>query len=155
MPICGRLVVDGQIFHREAVGGAGVGLHRVVHAAFAQRGRKAAGLGRVEGWIDSCDGNVVGAVRRQGGGLARSIRNVDAPTWDTRKVGWRVKVNGDAPFDADLTFPIPSDRIGEFVPAYNANLPVNAIPYVIKAKPGIVTTEQLPPILPAGPIEDR
>lgn len=66
-----------------------------------------------------------------------------------------MKVNGDAPFDADLTFPIPSDRIGEFVPAYNANLPVNAIPYVIKAKPGIVTTEQLPPILPAGPIEDR
>ena len=81
--------------------------------------------------------------------------DVDAPTWDMRSVGWRVKVNGDAPFDADLTFPIAKDEIGNFIPAYNANLPVNAIPYVIKAAPGIVTTELLPPILPAGPFEDR
>jgi 4-hydroxy-tetrahydrodipicolinate reductase len=80
---------------------------------------------------------------------------VDAPTWDMRKPGWRVKVNGDAPFDADLTFPVAYAELGQYIPAYNANLPVNAIPYVIKAKPGIVTTEQLPPILPSGPIEDR
>lgn len=80
---------------------------------------------------------------------------VDDPSWEIRKVGWRIIVDGDAPFDADLTFPIAYDEIGNFVPAYNANLPVNAIPYVYKAKGGIVTAEDMPPILPAGPIEDR
>jgi hypothetical protein len=76
-------------------------------------------------------------------------KHVD-PAWDIRKVGWRVRVDGDAPFDADLTFPVPPDKIGEFVPASNANLPVNAIPYVCAAAPGILTTEDLPPSCPAG-----
>jgi hypothetical protein len=54
-------------------------------------------------------------------------KHVD-PAWDIRKVGWRVRVDGDAPFDADLTFPVPPDKIGEFVPASNANLPVTPFP---------------------------
>ena len=62
-------------------------------------------------------------------------KDVD-PAWDIGDVGWRVRVNGDAPFDADLAFPVPSDKIGDFVPAYNANLPVNAIPYVCAAASG-------------------
>jgi hypothetical protein len=77
-------------------------------------------------------------------------KDVD-PAWDIGDVGWRVRVNGDAPFDADLAFPVPPDKIGEFVPAYNANLPVNAIPYVCAAPPGILTPEDLPPIVPRGP----
>ncbi len=77
-------------------------------------------------------------------------KDVD-PAWDIRNVGWRVRVNGDAPFDADLTWPIPASEIGDFVPAYNANLPVNAIPYVCAAPPGILTAEDLPPIVPRGP----
>ena len=77
-------------------------------------------------------------------------KDVD-PEWDLRNAGWRVRVNGDAPFDADLTFPVPQDEIGSFVPDYNANLPVNAIPYVCAAAPGILTTEDLPPIVPRGP----
>jgi 2,4-diaminopentanoate dehydrogenase len=77
-------------------------------------------------------------------------RDVD-PAWEIRKTGWRVRVNGDAPFDADLTFPVPLEKIGLYVPAYNANLPVNAIPYVCAAAPGILTTEDLPPIVPRGP----
>ena len=77
-------------------------------------------------------------------------KDVD-PAWDIGNVGWRVRVNGDAPFDADLAFPIPPDKIGDFVPAYNANLPVNAVPYVCAAAPGILTPEDLPPIVPRGP----
>jgi hypothetical protein len=77
-------------------------------------------------------------------------RDVD-PAWEIRKTGWRVRVNGDAPFDADLTFPVPLEKIGSYVPAYNANLPVNAIPYVCAAAPGILTTEDVPPIVPRGP----
>ena len=38
-----------------------------------------------------------------------------------------------------------------FTPAFTANRPVNAIPYVCAAPPGILSTTDLPPITPAGP----
>ena len=77
-------------------------------------------------------------------------RDVD-PAWDLRPTGWRVRVHGDAPFDLDMAFPVPPDEIASYVPAYNANGPVNAIPYVCAAAPGILTTEDLGFILPRGP----
>ena len=73
------------------------------------------------------------------------------PAWDLRPTGWRVRVSGDAPFDVDLPFPIPVDDLASFTPAYTANRPVNAIPYVCAASPGILSTADLPPITPAGP----
>jgi 4-hydroxy-tetrahydrodipicolinate reductase len=73
------------------------------------------------------------------------------PAWDLRPTGWRVRIHGDAPFDIDMAFPVPLDELASFVPAYNANGPVNAIPYVCAAPPGILTTEDLPSILPRGP----
>jgi hypothetical protein len=73
------------------------------------------------------------------------------PAWDLRPTGWRVRVHGDAPFDVQMPFPVPLDELASFVPAYNANLPVNAIPYVCAAAPGMLTTEDLPAILPRGP----
>lgn len=73
------------------------------------------------------------------------------PAWDLRPTGWRVRVHGDAPFDIDMAFPVSLDDLADYVPAYNANGPVNAIPYVCAAAPGILTTEDLPPVLPRGP----
>ena len=73
------------------------------------------------------------------------------PAWDLRATGWRVRVHGDAPFDLDMAFPVPPDEIASYVPAYNANGPVNAIPYVCAAAPGILTTEDLGFMLPRGP----
>jgi 4-hydroxy-tetrahydrodipicolinate reductase len=73
------------------------------------------------------------------------------PDWDLRPTGWRVRVDGDAPFDIDMAFPVPLDDLASYVPAYNANGPVNAIPYVCAARPGILTTEDLPSISPRGP----
>ena len=73
------------------------------------------------------------------------------PVWDLRATGWRVRLRGDAPFDVELPFPIPLDDLAAFTPAYTANRPVNAIPYVCAAAPGILATEDLPPITPAGP----
>ena len=70
------------------------------------------------------------------------------PAWDLRPTGWRVRVHGDAPFDVSMPFPVPPDEIASYVPAYNANLPVNAIPYVCAAPLGILTAADLPPILP-------
>jgi hypothetical protein len=76
------------------------------------------------------------------------------PAWDFRPTGWRVRVHGDAPFDVELPFPIPLDELGSFTPAYTANRPVNAIPYVCAASAGILSTTDLPPITPAGPRTD-
>jgi 4-hydroxy-tetrahydrodipicolinate reductase len=71
--------------------------------------------------------------------------------WDLRPTGWRVRVHGDAPLDVDIAFPIPLDDLGSFTPAYTANRPVNAVPYVCAAPPGILATEDLPPLTPARP----
>lgn len=73
------------------------------------------------------------------------------PVWDLRPTGWRVRVHGDAPFDVELPFPVPLEDLGSYTPAYTANRPVNAIPYVCAAPPGILTTPDLPFITPAGP----
>jgi 2,4-diaminopentanoate dehydrogenase len=73
------------------------------------------------------------------------------PDWELRPTGWRMRIHGDAPFDIDMAFPVALDELASFVPAYNANGPVNAIPYVCAAAPGILTTEDLPSILPRGP----
>jgi hypothetical protein len=73
------------------------------------------------------------------------------PAWDLRRTGWRVQVHGDAPFDVGLEFPVPVSDLGAFTPAYTANRPVNAVPYVCAAAPGILSTADLPPVTPAGP----
>lgn len=73
------------------------------------------------------------------------------PEWSLRPTGWRVRVHGDAPFDVELAFPVSLDELGSVTPGYTANRPVNAIPYVCAAPPGILSTADLPPIVPAGP----
>ncbi|MGO9872831.1 MAG: dihydrodipicolinate reductase [Acidimicrobiia bacterium] len=73
------------------------------------------------------------------------------PAWDLLATGWRVRVRGDAPLDVELSFPIALDDLGSYTPAYTANRPVNAIPYVCAAPPGILATADLPAITPAGP----
>ena len=72
------------------------------------------------------------------------------PAWDLRATGWRVRVRGDASLDVEISFPIPLDDFASFTPALTANRPVNAIPLVCAAAPGILSTADLPPITPAS-----
>jgi hypothetical protein len=69
------------------------------------------------------------------------------PAWDLRETGWRVSVDGDAPLDIDIRFPVPIERWGAVAPAYTANRAVNAVPAVCAALLGIRTTLDLPHIL--------
>jgi 4-hydroxy-tetrahydrodipicolinate reductase len=73
------------------------------------------------------------------------------PAWDLRSTGWRVRVRGDAPMDIEIAFPVPLAELGAMTPALTANRPVNAVPYVCAARPGILSTTDLPVITPAGP----
>ncbi len=69
------------------------------------------------------------------------------PAWDVRATGWRVNVDGDAPLDIAMPFPVPPEEMGATTPGYTANRAVNAVPVVCAAPPGIRTTVDLPQVV--------
>jgi 4-hydroxy-tetrahydrodipicolinate reductase len=69
------------------------------------------------------------------------------PKWDLRADGWRVLVEGDTPLDISISFPIPADERQITLPRLTAHRPVNAIPYVCAAAPGVRTTADLPQVI--------
>ncbi|MET0239922.1 MAG: dihydrodipicolinate reductase [Sphingobium sp.] len=69
------------------------------------------------------------------------------PGWDLRSDGWRVIVHGDTPLDISIGFPIPPDERQAKLPHLTAHRPVNAIPAICAARPGILTTADLPQII--------
>jgi 4-hydroxy-tetrahydrodipicolinate reductase len=62
--------------------------------------------------------------------------------------GWRVTVDGDAPLIVDLAFPIATDQLAAVTPGYTAHPAVNAIAAVCEAAPGLVSTTDLPVLVP-------
>jgi 4-hydroxy-tetrahydrodipicolinate reductase len=70
------------------------------------------------------------------------------PRWDLQDTGWHISVDGDAPLEVGLHMPIPLEHMAEISPAYTANRAVNAVPWVCAAAPGIVSTVDLPHVLP-------
>jgi hypothetical protein len=70
------------------------------------------------------------------------------PAWGLRDTGWHISIDGDAPLEVTLQMPIPLERMAEVSPAYTANRAVNAVPWVCAAAPGIVSTVDLPHVLP-------
>jgi 4-hydroxy-tetrahydrodipicolinate reductase len=74
------------------------------------------------------------------------------PEWDVRATGWRVRVRGDASVDVEIGFPVALDDMAAFTPALTANRPVNAVVPVCAARPGILTTADLPPLTPAAAV---
>jgi 4-hydroxy-tetrahydrodipicolinate reductase len=63
------------------------------------------------------------------------------PAWDVLDTGWHVVVRGDVPMEIDIRF--STDDYGSYSPGINANLPVNSVPAVCAARPGILTTAEL------------
>ncbi|MGH8995031.1 MAG: NAD(P)H-dependent amine dehydrogenase family protein [Acidimicrobiales bacterium] len=70
------------------------------------------------------------------------------PAWDLRDTGWHVLVEGDAPLDVDIRFPVLPEEWAATSPGLTAHRPVNAVRYVCEAKPGILTSVDLPQIVP-------
>lgn len=67
------------------------------------------------------------------------------PAWELRPTGWHLSVDGDAPLEIDMRFPVPLERLAAVSPGYTAHRAVNAVPAVCAAAPGIRTTVDLPP----------
>ncbi len=67
--------------------------------------------------------------------------------WELQDTGWRVRVEGDAPLDVAMPFPISLDQMAETAPGYTANRAVNAVEAVCAAEPGIRTSLDLPHIV--------
>ena len=67
--------------------------------------------------------------------------------WSLPPTGWRVTVEGDAPFEVDLRFTAPLEEMAETTPGYTANRAVNAVVAVCAAAPGIRTSVDLPQII--------
>jgi hypothetical protein len=70
------------------------------------------------------------------------------PGWYLRGTGWHISVDGDAPLEMGLHMPIPLEQMAAVSPAYTANRALNAVPWVCAAAPGIVSTVDLPHVLP-------
>lgn len=73
-------------------------------------------------------------------------REIDAD-WLLREDGWSVTVEGDTPLDVQIRFPVSAERWPQVSPGLTAHRPVNAVPYVCEAAPGIRTALDLPHIV--------
>lgn len=68
--------------------------------------------------------------------------------WGLRESGWRIATEGDTPVKLDIYFPVAEEHYAAYTPGLTAHRPVNAIPVVCAAEPGIRTTVDLPQIVP-------
>ena len=69
------------------------------------------------------------------------------PRWTLGETGWRVTVEGDTPFDIRIEMPRTSESVAEQMGGYTAHRAVNSVPYVVAARPGIVTVADLPQVI--------
>jgi hypothetical protein len=75
------------------------------------------------------------------------LTNDVEPAWDLRETGWHVLVEGDTPLDVDIRFPVAPEEWAATSPGLTAHRPVNAIPAVCAAEPGIRTIVDLPQVV--------
>ena len=68
--------------------------------------------------------------------------------WALRESGWRIATEGDTPVTLDIYFPVSEENYAAYTPGLTAHRPINAIPAVCAAAPGIRTTVDLPQIVP-------
>lgn len=67
--------------------------------------------------------------------------------WHIRETGWRLLVEGDAPMDINITYPVPFEDYTAVMPGYTAHRAVNSVATVCASPPGIRTTVDLPQVV--------
>jgi len=79
--------------------------------------------------------------------ISADVDTTDGEEWNFRKSGWRVLVEGDTPLDVTIGYRVSDADYPAFTPNLTAHRPVNCIPYVCAARPGFVTTLDLPQVI--------
>jgi 2,4-diaminopentanoate dehydrogenase len=80
--------------------------------------------------------------------ISGDVDTSDGETWEFRSPsGWHVVMMGDCPLDMSISYPVAPENYADMTPGLTAHRPVNAIPYVCDASPGIKTTVDLPQII--------
>ena len=80
--------------------------------------------------------------------VTTDIDSSDGKPWEFRlSSGWNVVLQGDCPLDVTISFPVSPEDYPEMTPGLTAHRPINAVPYVCEASPGIRTTMDLPQII--------
>ena len=67
--------------------------------------------------------------------------------WHFLPSGWHIRLEGDAPLDVTIRFPVSPENYPDMTPSLTAHRPVNAVPYICEAPAGIRTTVDLPQII--------
>lgn len=71
----------------------------------------------------------------------------DGEDWDLRESGWRLVMDGDAPLDVSIRYPVAPELYADMTPGLTAHRPVNIVPYLVEAPAGIRTSVDLPQII--------
>jgi 2,4-diaminopentanoate dehydrogenase len=80
--------------------------------------------------------------------VSDDVETSDGKEWEFRSPsGWHIVLQGDCPLDLAISFPCAPEGYADMTPGLTANRPVNAVPYVVEASPGIKTTADLPQII--------
>jgi 4-hydroxy-tetrahydrodipicolinate reductase len=80
--------------------------------------------------------------------VSTNVETSDGKEWEFRSPsGWHLVMQGDCPLDVSISFPCPLEEYAEMTPGMTANRPVNAVPYVCEASPGVKTIVDLPQII--------
>jgi 4-hydroxy-tetrahydrodipicolinate reductase len=114
----------------------------------------------VETAVGTIDGGTVAAWRLEISGVRNGAPLIQmVPTWYlTTELepawsipfpaqGWHVVIQGDLPLDVSIRFAWPTPQDGAQHGYGNANRPINAVPNVCEAPPGILSTFALPQIV--------
>lgn len=79
--------------------------------------------------------------------VSTDVDTSDGEAWDFRGSGWHLLIDGDCPLDVGISFPVAPENYAEMTPGLTAHRPVNVVPYICDAPPGIRTTGDLPQII--------
>ena len=80
--------------------------------------------------------------------VSDDVTTSDGQEWEFRSPsGWHVVLLGDCPLNVEISFPVAPENYADMTPGLTANRPVNAVPFVCDAPPGIRTTVDLPQII--------
>lgn len=73
---------------------------------------------------------------------------VDAD-WELRKAGWRLRIDGPTPIEANVGYPeMSSEQYSLAMAGLTAYRVINAVPFICAAEPGIRTSIEMPAIVP-------